>query len=174
MNTWVYDQTKALLDRGKLVGLLGGDHSAALGFFKAIGEKHGDYGILQIDAHCDLRDAYTGFNYSHVSVMNNALNEIPEIKKLVQVGARDFSPAEWEYVKTSNNRIVTFFDADIKKRQYEGDTWKNIADEIVKSLPKKYLSVLILMDLTENFARIQEPRYPVVLRRKKYFIFFVK
>ena len=39
LNNWVYDQTKALLEKDKLVGLLGGDHSIPLGFFKAIGRK---------------------------------------------------------------------------------------------------------------------------------------
>ena len=36
LNDWVYQQTKELLDQGKLVGLLGGDHSTPFGFFKAI------------------------------------------------------------------------------------------------------------------------------------------
>src|SRR5438270_1959772 len=39
LNNWVHHQTKELLDQGKLVGLLGGDHSTPLGFLKAIGEK---------------------------------------------------------------------------------------------------------------------------------------
>ncbi len=39
LNNWVYDQTKALLDQGKLVAVLGGDHSTALGFYKSIAEK---------------------------------------------------------------------------------------------------------------------------------------
>src|SRR5258708_6281553 len=41
MNQWVYEQSMALLDKGKLVGLLGGDHSTPLGYMKALGEKHG-------------------------------------------------------------------------------------------------------------------------------------
>jgi agmatinase len=135
LNQWVYDQTKGLLDKGKLVGVLGGDHSVAFGFFKALAEKHGDFGILQIDAHCDLREAYEGFNYSHASIMHNALVEIPELKRLVQVGVRDYSADELEYIKTSNERIVTYFDRDIKNRQFEGDNWKNIAEEIVSKLP---------------------------------------
>lgn len=135
LNQWVYDQTKGLLERGKLVGLLGGDHSVALGFFRAIGERHGDFGILQIDAHCDLREAYEGFNYSHASIMHNALTEIPELKKLLQVGVRDYSGEELEYIRNSNERIVTYFDHDIKNRQFEGDNWKTIADEIVSKLP---------------------------------------
>src|SRR6185436_12907838 len=141
LNTWVYDQTKALLDKNKLVGLLGGDHSIPLGFYKAIAEKHGDFGILQIDAHCDLRDAYEGFNYSHASIMRNALQEVPQLKKLVQVGPRDFSQNENDYIKNSEGRIITYFDKAIKNRQFEGETWKQIVEEIVNHLPGKvYIS----------------------------------
>ena len=127
----------ALLDEGKLVGLLGGDHSTPFGYWKAIAEKHGDFGILQIDAHCDLREAYENFKYSHASVMYNALTEIPQIVKLVQVGVRDYSVSEAEYIANSNNRVVTYFDKQIKERLYEGETWKVIVDEIVNHLPDK-------------------------------------
>jgi agmatinase len=137
LNKWVYEQTRALLDKGKLVGVLGGDHSTALGFFKAIAQTHNEFGILQIDAHCDLREAYAGFNYSHASIMYNALAEIPELQRLVQVGVRDYSRSEWEYVKNSNYRVVTYFDKEIKNRQFEGETWKQIAEEIVSKLPDK-------------------------------------
>ncbi len=136
LNKWVYEQTKALLDRGKLVGLLGGDHSISLGYFKAIAEKHGKFGILQIDAHCDLRVAYEGFIYSHASIMYNALEEIPELERLVQVGIRDYSEAEWEYIFNSNFRVITYFDKELKDRLYEGQAWKQIADEIVSKLPE--------------------------------------
>jgi agmatinase len=137
LNNWVYEQTKALLENNKLVGLVGGDHSTPLGFYKAIAEKHGSYGILQIDAHCDLRDAYENFKYSHASIMYNALNEIPELTKLVQVGIRDYSISEAEYITHSNNRIISYFDKQIKERLYEGETWKRIVDEIVNHLPDK-------------------------------------
>jgi agmatinase len=137
LNTWVYDQTNVLLDKGKLVGILGGDHSTSLGFMKAIGEKHGNFGILQIDAHCDLRDTYEGFNYSHASIMYNALKEIPHLERLVQVGVRDYSQVEWDYIKNSEFKVITYFDKEIKQRQFEGDTWKYIAEEIVSKLPEK-------------------------------------
>jgi agmatinase len=137
LNDWVYEQTKGLMNRGKLVALLGGDHSTPFGYFKAIAERHGDFGILHIDAHCDLRKCYEDFDYSHASIMYNALEEIPQIKKLVQVGVRDYSQSEWEYIQSSNNRIVTFFDKDIKRRHYEGDTWKHITEDIIRQLPEK-------------------------------------
>jgi agmatinase len=137
LNNWVYEQTKDLLEKNKLVALLGGDHSTPLGYFKAIGEKHGAFGILQIDAHFDLRKGYEGFKYSHASIMYNALTEVEQITKLVAVGVRDYCDEEIEYCNNSNQRIQPYFDRQIKERQYNGETWKQIADEIVAHLPKK-------------------------------------
>jgi agmatinase len=140
LNHWVYQQTKALLDKDKLVGLLGGDHSTPLGFMKAISEKYGDFGILQIDAHCDLREGYEGFVYSHASIMYNALKEIPALKKLVQAGIRDFSEGEFDFIK-ENDRIRTYTDKEIRQRQFEGESFRQITDEIIEQLPDKvYIS----------------------------------
>jgi agmatinase len=135
LNHWVYQQTKALLDKDKLVGLLGGDHSTPLGFMKAIAEKYGDFGVLQIDAHCDLRPSYEGFVYSHASIMYNALKEVPELKKLVQVGIRDYSQGEEQFVRENGERIRTYFDKEIRERQFEGETFRQIVDEMVQQLP---------------------------------------
>jgi agmatinase len=141
LNNWVYQQTKALLDNDKLVGLLGGDHSVPLGFMKALSEKHSEFGILQIDAHCDLRDRYEGFTYSHASIMYNALNEISQLQKLVQVGIRDYSQGEWEFLSNNKSRVAAYLDKDIRIRQYEGETFKEIVHEIVGQLPEKvYIS----------------------------------
>jgi agmatinase len=141
MNNWVYQQTKLLLDRNKLVALLGGDHSTPLGFMKAIGEKHGDFAILQIDAHMDMREAYEGFVYSHASIMYNALREVPQLQKLIQVGIRDYSQGEWEIVEKADGRVEVYFDRDIRVRQYEGETYKQIVEEIINKLPQKvYIS----------------------------------
>lgn len=141
LNQWVYDQTTALLKKGKLVALLGGDHSTPLGFFKAIGDHIGDFGILQIDAHCDLRKAYEGFTYSHASIMYNALNEVPQLKKLVQVGIRDYCDEEIECIRDSNGKVYTLFDKQIKEKSYEGVTWKQMVDQVIEQLPQNvYLS----------------------------------
>jgi agmatinase len=137
LNKWVYEQTKGLIERNKLVGLLGGDHSTPLGFFKAIAEKYGSFGILQIDAHCDLRKAYQGFVYSHASIMYNTLQEIPQVERLVQLGVRDYSEEEWAYIFNSNYRVITYFDRELKERVFDGQTWKQIAEEIISKLPDK-------------------------------------
>lgn len=136
LNNWVYDKTKALLDKDKIVGLIGGDHSVSLGYFKALAEKYKSFGILQVDAHCDLRKAYEEFNYSHASIMYNALTEISEIEKLVQVGVRDYCEEEWNYICSSNYKVITYFDQQIKERLFVGDHWANIVDEMINHLPQ--------------------------------------
>ena len=137
LNNWVFENTKDLFMQDKLVGILGGDLSTSFGYYKALAEKYGDFGVLQIDAHCSMRKAYEGFSYSHASAMYNALEEIPAINKIVQAGIRDFCEAEWDYISNSNGRITTYLDVSIKNRIAEGETWKSIADEIVSFLPDK-------------------------------------
>lgn len=136
----VYNTAMNYYKQGKLVAVLGGDHSTPLGLMKAAAEHFGSYGILQIDAHADLREAYEGFTYSHASVMYNMLNEIPEVSTLVQVGIRDFCDEEYDRME-SNERITTFYDQRIKDRMFEGESWKDICDDIVSKLPQQvYIS----------------------------------
>lgn len=137
----IYTKTtiKKYLKANKLVGLLGGDHSTPLGFIHALGEDH-DFGILQIDAHADLRKSYEGFTYSHASIMYNAL-KIPAVRKLVQVGIRDYCEEEQQVIDRSMGRVKVFFDEDIKHAQYNGETWASICKKIVNELPDKvYIS----------------------------------
>jgi agmatinase len=139
MNQWVKNESLQLLNKHKLVALLGGDHSTPLGLMQALAEKHAAFGILHIDAHADLREAYEGFEFSHASIMFNAI-KIPQITQLVQVGIRDFCEAELRLIQ-SDKRITTFFDRDIKHQQFAGSSWESICDRILDTLPEKvYLS----------------------------------
>jgi agmatinase len=141
LNNWVYTQTIDLLKKGKLVALLGGDHSTPFGFLKALAEIHPEFGILQIDAHCDLRKSFENFKYSHASIMYNVSEEIPAVSKIVQVGVRDYCDEEMDYIRNSNGKLVTYFDQIIRERFYEGETWKQISEEIVSQLPQNvYIS----------------------------------
>ncbi|MEI8279174.1 MAG: agmatinase family protein [Bacteroidota bacterium] len=138
---WVHEMTLNMLRKGKKVGLIGGDHSTPLGFIKALSEVHNDFGILQIDAHADLRESYEGFTYSHASIMYNVLKQVPQISKLVQVGIRDYCDDELMLIQQNPDRIATFFDKEIKAQQYEGANWKKICDDIISELPQKvYIS----------------------------------
>ena len=140
LNFWVKTESLKYLDKNKIVALLGGDHSTPLGLMQALAEKHSSFAILQIDAHADLRKAYEGFEFSHASIMYNAL-KITQIKQLVQVGIRDYCDAEMAIIN-SDKRITTFFDRDIRHQMYEGKSWSEIVERIIGSLPEKvYISI---------------------------------
>ncbi|MCB0664039.1 MAG: agmatinase family protein, partial [Saprospiraceae bacterium] len=135
----VKKRTSKLLDQGKLVGIVGGEHSVPLGFLEALAEKHKAFGVLQIDAHMDLRKAYEGFTYSHASIFYNAL-EIKNIKSLVQVGIRDYCDEEVKVAK-GDPRVDVHFDQDLKEQLYTGRSWEKICKRIIKKLPEKvYIS----------------------------------
>jgi agmatinase len=136
----VKGSARKYLDKNKIVGLIGGDHSTPLGFIEALAERNPDFGILHIDAHCDLRKAYEGFEYSHASIMYNALKN-SQIIKLVQVGIRDWCEEENIFINSSKGRIKTFFNHQMKNELHEGRSWKAICDEIIFHLPQQvYLS----------------------------------
>ena len=141
MNEFVYEQTAALLDEGKMVVTLGGDHSVPFGAIRAYAEHYPRLGILHLDAHADLRDSYEGFTWSHASIFHNVMTKIPEVSKLVQIGVRDLGQAENKMIADSKRRIVTFFDADLAARKEQGESFASIADSIVAELPRDvYLS----------------------------------
>jgi agmatinase len=135
-NQQVKDYTLNLINEGKIIGGVGGDHSSPLGIIQALTEKFDNFGILQLDAHCDLRAAFEGFEYSHASIMFNAL-KLPQISKLVQVGIRDYCEEEINYIENANGRVKTFFDRQIKQAQYKGKKTDEIFDEIVNELPQQ-------------------------------------
>ncbi len=134
LNVYVRNTTAKYLSEGKMVGLLGGDHSTPIGFIRALSERHDRFGVLQIDAHADLRKAYEGFTYSHASIMFNAL-KIPSVQRLVQVGVRDYCEEEVGVINRAMGRVVTFFDEDIKEQMHSGKTWDTICNDIIKVLP---------------------------------------
>jgi agmatinase len=115
------------------VGVLGGDHSSPLGLMRSLAQHYDHYSILHIDAHADLRVAYEGFEFSHASIMHNALH-IPQIDRLVQVGIRDTCPAEVAAVNESGDRVVAFYDWAIQEGRFMGKTWHSQCQEMLNLL----------------------------------------
>ena len=140
LRAWLKARATEHLDQGKLVGLLGGDHSTPLGLLDALatryeGAEADGFGILQFDAHADLRPAYEGFEYSHASIMYNAL-KLPQVQKLVQVGLRDICEAEARLADESGGRVTMFFDAYLQEERLNGTSWKKLCKKIVGHLPQ--------------------------------------
>ncbi len=159
MNDWVEKQVAQVLTEGKAPGLVGGDHSTPYGAIKACAEHvakmggkstkgkgkaksgaaangtGGGLGILHIDAHMDLREAFEGFKFSHASIMYNVLKDIPQVSKLVQVGIRDYCEAERDLANASKDRVSVHYDLDMAEAMMEGKTWPQLAKAIVAELP---------------------------------------
>lgn len=129
------EKATRLFSEGKIPAVLGGEHSTPLGLIEAVDAQGQPFGILQIDAHADLRDAYEGFGQSHASIMFNALKNCANLERLVQVGIRDIAQSEVDIIAHSEGRVKTFFDWDLKEAQFAGKTWKDQVADIIDALP---------------------------------------
>lgn len=127
------DKCTQLLDQNKLVAVLGGEHSVPLGLMKALYNKYGKFGTLQLDAHADLRIAYEGFEQSHASIMHNALKH-DLVDQLTAVGIRDLSLDEHQ--RTSQENISLFSGWAIHNALSDGKNWSDLCDSIISSLPQ--------------------------------------
>ena len=136
MNANIAAQARHWLGQGKIVGLVGGDHSTPYGLLQALAERHERFGILHIDAHCDLREAYEGFEFSHASIMYNVLRDIPQAAKIVQVAVRDFSRREFEFAAASE-RVEQFGDLSLAEAEFRGETWDQQCRRMVERLPQE-------------------------------------
>ncbi len=131
-----------ILDKNQFVFLLGGEHSVSLGLLQALSKKISpkDVTILDIDAHCDLRDSDSDYSlkptkFSHSCVMRRA-HELGY--NLVQVGIRTYSINEYKYFTDPKNSIKIF-------------EWGNGIkvpgiDEILKFVKTKYIYITIDVD----------------------------
>ncbi len=82
----VYERAGHFMGMGKMVGLLGGEHSVSVGAIRAAKERFPNLSVLQIDAHADLRDEYHHSPYNHACVMRRAQEMGTNV---VQVGIRN-------------------------------------------------------------------------------------
>jgi len=117
------------IQKDRFAVVIGGEHSVSIGSVMAYSERYSDITVLQLDAHCDLRDKYEGSKYNHACVMAR----IRELCPILQVGIRSMDSCEKEFLDKS--RI--FFAEDIRNKT----DW---ADELVAKLPTQ---VYVTIDL---------------------------
>ena len=122
----------AVLKRKKFLLSLGGDHAISIGPIMAAAEIHPDIGVLQVDAHLDMRNRWNGSRYNHACVMRRVADDIKI--PFVQVGIRSFSPGEAGYVK--RKKLKPFYAHNIDSLD---DLW---IDKAINSLPEKvYMTI---------------------------------
>ena len=100
----VAQAARPILSAGKFLLALGGEHSITAPLVKACVEKFGPVGVLQIDAHADLRDTYQGSKHSHACVMRRVLETTANI---CQVGIRSFSREEADDCREQASLFIT-------------------------------------------------------------------
>ena len=127
----LYERAKELVNSGKFVTMIGGEHSVSAPVIRAHAEKYQDLSVLQIDAHADLRDTYDGTPHSHASIMARVVKDmrIPS----VQVGIRSISVDEARVVDQLPTRI--FWAKDIVGRN---DWWDDAVDGLTENV---YLTI---------------------------------
>lgn len=125
---------RAVLARNKFLLSLGGDHAVCIGPIMAAAEKHAGLGVLQIDAHLDLRDEWHGSRYNHACVMRRVVADMG--LAVAQVGIRSFSPEEYAFVQAQG--LTPFYAHAIYA---DDDSWM---DQAIGLLPQK---VYLTLDL---------------------------
>ncbi|MFA6636145.1 MAG: agmatinase [Candidatus Omnitrophota bacterium] len=121
--------TSGLINEGKFVVTIGGEHSVSTGAVMAHSEKFDNMCVLQLDAHADLRNEYKGSPYNHACVMAR----VKEICPFVQVGIRSMSAEE----AAGMTREDVFFAHEIK----------NSPDWIPRVVNRLGLNVYVSIDL---------------------------
>jgi len=103
-----------VLDTGKFVIMLGGEHSLSSPPILAHADRLGDerLSVLQLDAHTDLREEYDGTPFSHAAVMHR----VHERVDLVPVGIRSMTGAERALAREREIPIVF-------GHELEGEEW---------------------------------------------------
>ncbi|RPI67829.1 MAG: agmatinase [Ignavibacteriae bacterium] len=126
----IQDQVESLLDMGKFVVTLGGEHTISAAPIRAYHERHPKMSVLQFDAHSDLRESYEGSKFSHASVMARVAEFVPP-KQITQVGIRAQCIEEAEFIK--KNKVNTFYASAIR-RGIHGKDWQK---KVVATLGKE-------------------------------------
>ncbi|MCP5024261.1 MAG: agmatinase family protein [bacterium] len=129
------------LAQDRIPVILGGDHSVPQGSIEACAKAYPGLGILHIDAHADLREAFEGFQFSHASILHNVLEQAPNIAHLLQIGVRDLGAKEAERIE-SDARIHSIFDDDWAEARQAGTALRSMVRDAIAKLPEHvYLTV---------------------------------
>lgn len=118
-----------LLERGKKLVMLGGEHTMSIGAVRAFQKRHPNLSVLQMDAHADLRESYQDNRFSHACVMRR----IGELSHFVGLGIRNLSAEEHEFLEQS--RADVFLAQHLRR----DDRWK---EKVLNTLgPDVYLTL---------------------------------
>ncbi|MCG8454679.1 MAG: arginase family protein, partial [Holophagales bacterium] len=125
------------LEAGKFLVSLGGEHSLTLAPVRAAaelfaGETAGDgLGVVQFDAHADLRDSYEGSRYSHASVMRRLVDDLG--LPTLAVGLRSLSSPETRLIE--ERRLPVIWSHELHEDERAGSTER--FERLLEELPEQ-------------------------------------
>ncbi len=132
------DVVRDITNAGKVPIALGGEHTITLGMVRALRDK--SLGIINFDAHGDLRDEYSGERLNHATVMRR-INEIVGPQNLVLVGTRALCKEEVQYIKS--HKVKNYESSEILGERYD-----RVAGKIANAVSRfKRLYVTIDIDV---------------------------
>lgn len=121
----IYKPVKELIDAGKFVVTLGGEHSISTAPIKAHYDSFPGLSVLHFDAHSDLRQEYEGSIYSHASFMARVSEFTTDI---TQVGIRAQCKEEYEFIKEKN--IAAFYAYQMRNEGFDEQLIQRILETL--------------------------------------------
>ncbi|MBL7055705.1 agmatinase [Candidatus Woesearchaeota archaeon] len=132
MQESIYSSVKKIIEDKKFPIIIGGEHSITPACVRAFSETNKNLSVLQLDAHCDLREEWNGSKNNHACAIKRSLDYC---KKVIPVGIRSVCKEEMDYIQENNIKI--FWDRKI----HANDDWM---DETISLLSDE---VYITIDL---------------------------
>ncbi len=99
----------AILNAGAIPVCVGGDHSLSLAILRAVARRHGPVGMVHVDSHQDMWDAYFGNRYFHGAPFRRAVEEgLLDTHRIVQVGIRGpvYSEADFDFGRQHGVTVI--------------------------------------------------------------------
>lgn len=129
----IQNEIKKLLELKLKPSIIGGEHSITTGVVKALKYKYKNLKVIQLDAHADLREQYSGTKHSHACAMKRVVETIGG-KNLYQIGIRSGTKEEFLYGQKNTN----FFPYNLKK-----------IDEVIKRIGEEPVYITIDLDVLD-------------------------
>jgi agmatinase len=139
MTRKVEEATARYLDKGKMVVVVGGEHSVAVGAIKAYHRKYPKLSVIQFDAHGDLRSTYEGSDFSHACAMYHFAGRLPTL----QVGIRSISREERDLIRAKDLMVVPARDF-VSRPERALELVDRLTDEIYLTIDVDYFDPAIM------------------------------
>lgn len=127
-------------DAAKWWMILGGDHSISYSSIKAFAEQCGKMGVIQFDAHHDLRNTDDGGHTNGTPFRRLLEDGVMNGQQLVQIGIRDFTNAKEYHHYARSHGVTVYTMADVTKSTLVSILKKEL-DRLANEVDAIYLSV---------------------------------